>query len=213
VLYHPGSVGLTINLPHGGGATIGGANIRDRFLKLFAMRSERRRRAFMAKAIDQFHALVSRLLKGAPRHRMSGRSLVEVAPRALAVISEGPGRESLREVFHEAGWKLAVAGNSASAIAKQKKDHFPIILYERELAERDWRQAVSIFSRLSPRPCVILLSRNSDKNLWDELVRCGGFDLLRTPVDRDTMIRTLRAGWSIWQNQHIPQNLGATIRP
>jgi DNA-binding NtrC family response regulator len=166
----------------------------------------------MAKVIDQFHAFVSRLRKAVPRRRMSGRPVVGVAPRALAVIREGPGRESLQEVFREAGWKLAVAGNSASAIARQGKDPYPIILYEREMAERDWRQAVSIFSRLSPRPCVILLSRNSDKNLWDELVRCGGFDLLRTPVDRDTMTRTLRAGWSIWENQRIPQNLGAKIR-
>jgi DNA-binding NtrC family response regulator len=166
----------------------------------------------MAKVIDQFHALVSGLRKSARRRPMSGRAVAEVAPRALAVISEGPGRESLQEVFREAGWTLAVAGNSESAIAKQEKDHFPIILYERELAEREWRQTLSIFSRLSPRPCVILLSRNSDKNLWDELVRCGGFDLLRTPVDRDTVIRTLRAGWSIWRNQRTPQNLGAKNR-
>jgi DNA-binding NtrC family response regulator len=115
-------------------------------------------------------------------------------------------------VFHDAGCALAVAGNPESAIACQKKEHFPIILYERELTERDWRQVVSVFSRLSPRLCVILLSRNSDKNLWDELVRCGGFDLLRTPVDRDAVIRTLRAGWSIWQNQHTPQELGAKSR-
>jgi DNA-binding NtrC family response regulator len=167
----------------------------------------------MAKVIDQFHALVSGLRKSARRRSMSGRAVVEFPPRAMAVMSEGSGRKSLQEVFHEAGWTLALAGNSASAIARQEKDHFPVILYERELAERDWRQVVSTFSRLSPRPCVILLSRNSDKNLWDELVRCGGFDLLRTPVDRDTLIRTLRAGWSIWQNQHPPQNLRAKNRP
>jgi DNA-binding NtrC family response regulator len=166
----------------------------------------------MAKVIDQFHGLVSGLRKSARRRSMSGRAVVEVAPRALAVMGEGPGRESLQGVFREAGWMLSVAGNATSAIASQERDHFPIILYERELAERDWRRAVSIFSRLSPRPCVILLSRNSDKNLWDEVVRCGGFDLLRTPVDRDTVIRTLRAGWSIWQNQHTPQNLGAKNR-
>jgi DNA-binding NtrC family response regulator len=166
----------------------------------------------MAKVIDQFHALVSGLCKSARPRSMSGRAVVEVAPRALAVMSEGPGRKSLQELFHEAGWTLALAGNSASAISSQEKNHFPIILYERELAERDWRQAVSIFSRLSPRPCVILLSRNSDKNLWDELVRCGGFDVLRTPVDPDTVIRTLKAGWSIWKNRHIPRNLKAKNR-
>jgi DNA-binding NtrC family response regulator len=134
-------------------------------------------------------------------------AVVDVAPRALALMGEGPGRDALQVVFRDAGWKLVVADTSASAVVRQEKEPLPIILYEREMRKGGWRQAVSLFSRLSPRPCVLLLARSSDKNLWDELVRCGGFDLLRTPVDRDAVIRTVRAGWSIWQNQHNSRQL------
>jgi DNA-binding NtrC family response regulator len=176
------------------------------------MSIERRRMASMAKVVDQFQAVISGLRRSARLRSMPDRDAVNAAPRALAVMGEGPGRDALRAVFRDAGWKLVVADTSASAIARQEKDPLPIILYERELTERGWRQAVSLFSRLSPRPCVVLLSRSSDKNLWDELVRCGGFDLLRTPVDRDAVIRTVRAGWSIWQNQHNPRQLAAENR-
>jgi DNA-binding NtrC family response regulator len=120
----------------------------------------------------------------------------------MAVMGEGPGRDALEGVFRDAGWQLVVADNSTSAIMRQQNEAWPIILYERELTGRGWRQAVSRFSRLSPHPFVVLLSHSSDNNLWDELVRCGGFDLLRTPIDPDEVIKTVSAGWAIWQNWH-----------
>ena len=166
----------------------------------------------MAKVAGQLQGVISWLRRSARLRWMPDRTVVDAAPRALAVMGEGPGRDALQVVFNDAGWKLVVADNSALAFARQEKDPLPIILYDRALTERGWRQAVSLFSRLSPRPCVVLLSRSSDKNLWDELVRCGGFDLLRTPVDRDAVIRTVRAGWSIWRNRPKPRQLAAENR-
>jgi DNA-binding NtrC family response regulator len=166
----------------------------------------------MAKVVDQVQAVIWGLRRSSRLRSMPDRAVVYPALRALAVIGEGPVRETLQVLFRDVGWQLVVADTAAAALARQEKEPLPIILYERELTERGWRQAVSLFSRLSPRPCVVLLSRSSDKNLWDELVRCGGFDLLRTPVDRDAMIRTLRAGWSIWQNLHSPRPLAAGNR-
>lgn len=155
----------------------------------------------MSKVADQFQAVISALRKSVRWRSMPDRAVVDAAPRVLAVMGEGPGRDALQVVFRDAGWELVVADTAASAIARQEKEPLPIILYERELTEEGWRSAVSRFSRLSPRPCVVMLSRSSDKNLWDEFVRCGGFDLLRTPVDRDAVIRTVRAGWSIWRSR------------
>ena len=166
----------------------------------------------MAKVVDQFRTVVSGLRRPARSRSMPRRAVVDAAPRALVVMGPGPGRDALQGVFRDAGWALVVADTSASAFASQRKDPLPIILYERELAERGWRQAVSLFSRLSPRPCVVLLSRSSDQNLWDELVRCGGFDLLRTPIDRDAVIRIVRAGWSIWRNRHNARPLAVVSR-
>jgi DNA-binding NtrC family response regulator len=154
----------------------------------------------MAKVIDQFQAIIAGLRRS-PGRQLSVSAVGE-ARKALAVMSDGPDRDALKAIFRDAGWRLTLMGDLASAIAGQERDRCPIILYERELAEKDWRPAVSIFSRLSPRPGVILLSRNSDKNLWDELVRCGGFDLLRTPLNGDVAVRTLKSAWAIWQNQH-----------
>jgi FixJ family two-component response regulator len=56
-------------------------------------------------------------------------------------------------------------------------------------------------SRKSPRPHVILLSPNADANLWDELERVGGSDILRTPINRDKMLRAVKRAWLLWRNQ------------
>jgi DNA-binding NtrC family response regulator len=159
----------------------------------------------MSGVVDRFQTVISGLRNWARLRPMPVRAAADAVPRALAVMGEGPGRDALQVVFRDAGWQLVIADNSTSAIMRQQNEAWPIILYERELTGRGWRQAVSLFSRLSPRPCVVLLSCSSDKNLWDELVRCGGFDLLRTPVDRDAVLQTVRAGWAIWQNRLSPR--------
>jgi len=146
------------------------------------------------KVVNQFQAIVSRLRRSA--HRVvSDRPL-----SALAIMSEGPGRDALQMVFREAGWKLTIADPSAPSLDPHT-ECLPIILYERELNPCHWREAVSLLSRLSPRPYVILLSSSSDKNLWDELARHGGSEILRTPIDRDAVMRAVNAGWSLWRNQ------------
>lgn len=124
--------------------------------------------------------------------------------QALAVMKEGPDRAELEAVFQDAGWRLDFAASLGAAITSMERNPLPILLYDRELSGTDWRTAVSDLSRLSPRPCVVLLTRSADHNLWEEVVRCGGFDLLRVPVDRMVVLRTIRAGWAIWRRRNAP---------
>jgi DNA-binding NtrC family response regulator len=159
----------------------------------------------MARVVDRIQAVIAGLRGLFGPRRRPARTGAGTALQALAVMGEGPGREALQVVFRDAMWRLAVADSAEQAIVRQQQEPLPIILYERELPERDWRQAVSSFSRLTPRPCVILLSRGYDQNLWDELVRCGGFDLLRIPIDRNAVIQTVSAGWAIWRRRTAPE--------
>jgi DNA-binding NtrC family response regulator len=148
--------------------------------------------------IKHFQAIVLKLWRSDP---FRGRVVAEDELRALAIMGAGPGRDTLQAIFDDAGWVLTIADTLASAIALQKEGLVPIVLYDREVIESDWRAVVSLLSRLPPHPCVILLAGSSDNNLWDEFGRYGGSDILRTPVERDEVIRAVKAGWSLWQNQ------------
>ncbi len=119
----------------------------------------------------------------------------------MAIVAGGVDTAALQSAFQDAGWPLAVADNTTDALMMQMEQRFCVILLQREAAGRDWRPAVRVLSRMAPRPCVLLLSQTPDMNLWEELVRCGGFDVVRVPLDGGAMIRTVRAGWSVWKQQ------------
>jgi len=126
-------------------------------------------------------------------------------PAALAIMSPGPIRDNLASVFSEAGWMLVTADCLQKSVSRQRQDPTPIIFCECESGtpteQGAWRQTVTELSKLSPRPYIVLVSAHSDKNLWDELGRCGGSQILRVPLQRDSVICTVQAGWALWRNQ------------
>ncbi|MEO8129033.1 MAG: hypothetical protein ABI822_18155, partial [Bryobacteraceae bacterium] len=71
-----------------------------------------------------------------------------------------------------------------------------------------WREAVCELSALSPRPYVILLSNSSDQNLWEELVTCGGSDVLRMPFETEAVLRAVRTGWAFWLTERRVREQG-----
>lgn len=162
----------------------------------------------VAKLVKRIQAVV---------HSMRGRTRVEsqpplpaaeAGPRTLAVMVEGPDRAALQAAFEEKGWALTVADNTTEALVLQLQERFPVVLFQRDVAGKDWRPAVRVLSRMLPRPGVVLLSDKSDMNQWEELVRCGGFDVARTPVDGAAVMRMVSAAWSVWKQQD-----GHTVRP
>ncbi len=76
----------------------------------------------------------------------------------------------------------------------------PVILYDRDWPNADWRLAVHAFASSSQHSCVILASRVADEYLWQELIRCGGYDLLAKPFRADNVARALNLALSYWRS-------------
>src|SRR5882724_1857182 len=98
---------------------------------------------------------------------------------ALAVVADAASRDTLLRVFQDAGRELVLASTTASAVELPQRRLCPVILFDLQ-AEQDWQSAVSRLASLEPHACVILMSPRCDKNLWDEVTRSGGTDILRT---------------------------------
>lgn len=155
----------------------------------------------MERVVDEWKALACRLTRLLSSRRRYPEVARQKAPRILALVPPGPNRLLLQTVSRDAGWALTLSETAPGIAPGCQSDDPPIIIYDRELSPYDWRDIVRVLAKKSPRPYVILLSPNADTNLWDELQRVGGSDILRTPINRDNMLRALKRAWLLWRNQ------------
>ena len=109
----------------------------------------------------------------------------------LAIVSNGADRATVEVTAQRCGWALAEDGSNVP----------PVVLYDRAVSPTGWREAVAAWTEHSPRPYVILVSARTDNNLWDELQRAGGSDILRSPLNPEHLSSALSRAWAIWQGQ------------
>jgi hypothetical protein len=74
------------------------------------------------------------------------------------------------------------------------------MLFDRDIAGRDWRDFVAGFAAASSGVCIMLLSKVIDDNLWNDLVVNGGYEVLRKPLREDEVTRVVRMAWSYWSS-------------
>jgi len=46
----------------------------------------------------------------------------------------------------------------------------------------------------------MLASKVIDDYLWNELVSCGGYEVVRKPLREDEVCRAVRMAWSYWSS-------------
>ncbi len=132
-------------------------------------------------------------------------------PRILAVVRQGPNRLILEALSQDAG--LAIIFSESCAFAHS--DPAPVVIYDCELSPIQWPKIIRGLAQQSPRPYLILLSSQADANLWEELQRVGGSDVLRRPIDRDDFLAALTRAWQLRRSLERvrPPDLGSGDDP
>jgi hypothetical protein len=125
------------------------------------------------------------------------------------MVPEGPNRIALQAISKDWAVAISVSGSGSDALERGVP---PIIVYDRELSPEHWSDSVRALAKKSPRPYIILLSSTADANLWDELERAGGAEILRTPVDRERLLWALVKGWQLWRTQQLVRPHAADVR-
>ena len=111
-------------------------------------------------------------------------------PSLLAIMRHvGPDTEVLSEVAQHEGWHVEIRTKHDA----ERRERPSLILYDRELdGVSGWRTQVENLAREYPETPVILLSGDSDDQLWQEVIELGGFDVLTRPLQRDRVVRWLQ---------------------
>lgn len=125
------------------------------------------------------------------------------SPSPLAVIglvTSDADRRVLAGICARSGWPLVIAETPEEARDARDKLKAPVILCDRDLPGKGWRQTVEVLASSPHRACVILVSGVVDTYLWDEVVRTGGYDVLPKPLREDEVVRAVRLAWSYWNS-------------
>jgi DNA-binding response OmpR family regulator len=89
-------------------------------------------------------------------------------------------------------WDLTAIETWEEASAVLTHRRFAVVLYDRDLPGRDWRQTIAELARISP--CILLASPVIDDALWQEVVERGGYDVLTKPFDEEHVLFAIDQG-------------------
>ena len=109
-------------------------------------------------------------------------------------------RRLLTEICSRNRWHLLPTDTCEDARTALDKLKAPVVLCDRDLPGRGWRQTVEDLASSPQRACIILVSGVVDTYLWNEVVRAGGYDVLSKPLREDDVVRAVRLAWSYWNS-------------
>lgn len=104
----------------------------------------------------------------------------------------------LSELAVRRGWQVTFVETYPEARNALDQAKVPVVLCDRDLLGMGWRKAVERLSAPPHRACVVLLSEAIDTNLWNEVVRGGGYEVLAKPLREDAVTRAIRLACSYW---------------
>jgi DNA-binding NtrC family response regulator len=124
-------------------------------------------------------------------------------PIVAMLLGDGD-RDVLAKLDGGQQFQAHFAGSREAAWDALNRLASPVILYDRDWPGAEWRTAVQRLALTPHRACVILVSRVADDYLWQELIRCGGYDVLTKPLQADDATRVIRLALSYWQSSRGP---------
>ncbi len=110
----------------------------------------------------------------------------------LAVTASQSDRALLQRILERAAWKMLVADTFDEALQIASAKPVPIVVLDRDHPGLDWREAIGRFSNSR----VILASSVADDYLLEEVIHCGGYDILPKPFREEQVIQTVRFAWA-----------------
>ena len=89
---------------------------------------------------------------------------------------------SIQRICEHLKLELECAPDLPTALLELRRSRCDVVLYDQDLPSGDWRIAVSLLAEACPRSSIILLTHLRQPELWNEVIRRGGHDLLSKPI-------------------------------
>ena len=114
----------------------------------------------------------------------------------VGLVTSREDRQLLDGICEGNRWRLLFVETCEEAKSALDRLKATVILYDRDLPGKGWRETVAELAASPSRACVIMMSAVLDTYLRDEVVRNGGYDVLCKPLRETDVVRAVRlASW------------------
>lgn len=114
---------------------------------------------------------------------------------AVVITADDAFYAQLRHIADERGWRVARAESIEKAETLIGHKPTPLVIYEGEAGNGNWRFALRRLNNLPTHPCVLLASAVADENLLREVMRNSGYDILPKAASSEKITRALNFAW------------------
>jgi DNA-binding response OmpR family regulator len=131
---------------------------------------------------------------GAKSRDQAGESRV----RFLVITADGHFHSLLHDIATASEWTILRVPTVEEALALLRRECVPLVIYDWDGPDSDWRDALDRLTALRPESCTMLASKVADEYLQREVVRHHGYDVLPRSGNREQLMRALQFAW-FWQ--------------
>ena len=139
--------------------------------------------------------LIHRLLAPSPDRRVTEIIGNNRHPRVLAVTADIGFYAGVLSAASSAQWRTEWARtfHRATEICRLKSP--PIVIYDSNLPGIDWEWAFERLSTLPNRPRILLAAPSIDEELWRNVLRRHGYDVVERAASSEQLGRAFRFAW------------------
>jgi len=115
-------------------------------------------------------------------------------PVILVVDDEPLQRDILKTILDSAGYETYTASSGKEALIIVKKSHPEVILTDLKMEGMDGIELLEAIPKEPFEPSIVIITAHGTISSAVEAVKKGAFDYLTKPIDKDTLLLTVRRG-------------------
>jgi DNA-binding response OmpR family regulator len=139
--------------------------------------------------------LIQRLLNPSPDGITQIREKRSRHPRVLAVTADLAFYAGVLSAASSAGWRTDWASTLNRGVELCKAKAPPIVIYDSNLPGVDWRFALDRLSAAPSHPRILLAAPSIDEELWENVLRRHGYDVIERAANSEQLERVFRFAW------------------
>lgn len=116
-------------------------------------------------------------------------------PRVLAVTADLRFYSCVLSAASSARWRTDWARTLNRAVELCRLKSPPIVIYDSNLPGVDWRHAFERLSALPGCPRILLAAPTIDEELWRNVLRSHGYDVVEREANSEQLERVFRFAW------------------